>query len=130
MLNQNIHQNLRRNKNGIPLDSVRMLSPNYVRPPGFALVPSLLKSTPNPSSEQQKLNPAGSSYYQYVKEEAQRCVLIKSFFLLFKQFKRRLRYLLAYIFVYRSQHALLKQLILLCELYYLIHFVRHTQIRP
>lgn len=75
MLNQDIHKNLRRNKNGIPLDNVRMLSPNYVRPPGFVLVPSLLKSSPNGANDPQKLNSSGSSYYQYVKEEAQRWVL-------------------------------------------------------
>lgn len=78
MLNQDIHKNLRRNKGGIHLDDVRRLSPSYIRPPGFMLVPSLLGSTPGSGGEP-KATPSkntssssASSYYQHVKEEMQR----------------------------------------------------------
>lgn len=45
MLNQEVHKNLRRNKPGIHVDRIEKLSPNYKRPPGFTLLPTLLSAS-------------------------------------------------------------------------------------
>ena len=44
--NQDIHKNLRKNKSGIPLSMIGKLPVDYIRPPGFVLVPGLLGSMP------------------------------------------------------------------------------------
>lgn len=76
MLNQDIHKNLRRNKPGIPLENVQMLSPSYIRPPGFMLVPTLLSSSSGNDSDKQGLikntSTSGSSFYQYIKDDKPR----------------------------------------------------------
>lgn len=45
MLNQEVHKNLRRNKTGIHVDQIENPSPNYKRPPGFTLLPTLLNAS-------------------------------------------------------------------------------------
>lgn len=45
MLNQEVHKNLRRNKAGIHVDRIEKPSPDYKRPPGFALLPTLLNAS-------------------------------------------------------------------------------------
>lgn len=45
MLNQEVHKNLRRNKTGIHVDRIEGLSPDYKRPPGFTLLPTLLTAS-------------------------------------------------------------------------------------
>lgn len=45
MLNQEVHKNLRRNKTGIRVDRIECLSPDYKRPPGFTLLPTLLNAS-------------------------------------------------------------------------------------
>lgn len=100
MLNQDIHKNLRRNNNAIPLvDTAPLAAFNYKRPPGFSLVPSLMgitaaKSSSSSTSSNQNLavSPAPStiasnsksgrqlasqpsaaaSYFDNVQEEMQR----------------------------------------------------------
>lgn len=44
LLNQEVHKNLRRNKSGIHVDRIEPLSPDYKRPPGFTLLPTLLNA--------------------------------------------------------------------------------------
>lgn len=46
LLNQDIHKNLRRNKSNIPLNMINRLPADYIRPPGFVLVPGLLGTVP------------------------------------------------------------------------------------
>lgn len=45
LLNQEVHKNLRRNKAGIHVDRIEALSPDYKRPPGFTLLPTLLNAS-------------------------------------------------------------------------------------
>lgn len=45
MLNQEVHKNLRRNKTGIHVDRIEKPSQDYKRPPGFALLPTLLNAS-------------------------------------------------------------------------------------
>lgn len=45
LLNQEVHKNLRRNKAGIHVDRIEGLSPDYKRPPGFTLLPTLLTAS-------------------------------------------------------------------------------------
>lgn len=45
LLNQEVHKNLRRNKTGIHVDRIDGLSPEYKRPPGFTLLPTLLNAS-------------------------------------------------------------------------------------
>lgn len=45
LLNQEVHKNLRRNKTGIHVDRIEALSPDYKRPPGFTLLPTLLNAS-------------------------------------------------------------------------------------
>lgn len=45
LLNQEVHKNLRRNKSGIHVDRIEALSPDYKRPPGFTLLPTLLNAS-------------------------------------------------------------------------------------
>lgn len=46
MLNEELHKNLRRNKQGVRQDKIEPLHPEYKRPPGFSLVPGLLGIVP------------------------------------------------------------------------------------
>lgn len=68
MLNQDIHKNLRRNRAGIPIENVEKLSPTYVRPLGFTLVPTLLGTSTGSSNEKPSKTTNGSSYHQNNKD--------------------------------------------------------------
>lgn len=46
LLNQEVHKNLRKNKSNIPLSMISKLPADYIRPPGFVLVPGLLGTIP------------------------------------------------------------------------------------
>jgi len=47
VLNQEMHKNLRTNKQGVPITNIDKLPIDYKRPPGFSLVPNLLGNIPN-----------------------------------------------------------------------------------
>lgn len=67
MLNQEVHKNLRRNKNGIHLDRIENLSPSYKRPAGFTLVPTLLNAAAamqNKNVEIEKSSPRHHHHYR------------------------------------------------------------------
>lgn len=70
MYNQDIHKNLRRNKGGVALENIEQLSPTYVRPPGFSLVPTLLNNAMANDKQTKAAN--GLSYYHHMKDEMQR----------------------------------------------------------
>lgn len=58
-----IHKNLRQNKIGIPLNHIERLPPDYRRPPGFSLIPSLLGSFPRNEHHILNLIKANSKQY-------------------------------------------------------------------
>lgn len=75
MLNQDVHKNLRRNKNGIRLEDVaeNMSAFNYKRPAGFSLVPNMLSLTHSSSASSNFCsNPKSASYFDRVQDEMQR----------------------------------------------------------
>lgn len=75
MQNQDVHKNLRRNKNGVPLDNVaeNLSAFNYKRPTGFTLVPSLLESSQSTSSASNLSNVSRNhSYFEHIQDEMQR----------------------------------------------------------
>ena len=58
-----IHKNLRQNKIGIPLSHIERLPPDYTRPPGFSLIPSLLGNFPRNEHHILNLIKANSKQY-------------------------------------------------------------------
>lgn len=67
MLNQEVHKNLRRNKTGIHVDRIERLAPDYKRPPGFTLLPTLL----NASMQNKSLDKNARRYYNHVEQPPQ-----------------------------------------------------------
>lgn len=68
LLNQEVHKNLRRNKAGIHVDRIEALSPDYRRPPGFTLLPTLL----NASMQNKTLDKHGRRHSNFIEQAEQR----------------------------------------------------------
>jgi hypothetical protein len=67
-MNQEVHRNLRQNKSGIPINRIENLPPDYKRPPGFSLIPSLLNGKHQALDQIKKTGKIGS----FDQEELQR----------------------------------------------------------
>lgn len=61
LMNQDLNKNLRRNKSNIPLNLISKLPADYIRPPGFVLVPGLLGSIPGGGGNSNRTNNSGGS---------------------------------------------------------------------
>lgn len=67
LLNQEVHKNLGRNKAGIHVDRIEGLSPNYKRPPGFTLLPTLL----NASMQNKSLDKHARRHSNIIEQQAE-----------------------------------------------------------
>lgn len=65
LLNQEVHKNLRRNKAGIHVDRIEALSPDYKRPPGFTLLPTLL----NASLQNKTLDKSARRHSNFIEQQ-------------------------------------------------------------
>lgn len=68
MKNQHVHKYLRRNKSGIPLADVEDPPPEFIRPAGFSMIPTILQYRNGNQPEAEDT----VKYYRDLKEEMSR----------------------------------------------------------
>ena len=74
MRNQDIHKNLKKNRDGIPMEKIENLSKEYQRSSGLILMPGLLCNSNFNFSSSDILKPKSGSYYDQLQDEKQRYV--------------------------------------------------------
>ncbi|XP_055383448.1 myosin-IIIb-like [Condylostylus longicornis] len=67
--NQDIHKNLRRNRDSVPMNKIEKLPDNYKRPPGFVLIPGLLGINNLLSGSNLSDKSNSGSYYDLLQKE-------------------------------------------------------------